>query len=119
VSPPPASGPVRSFSEVVLVAGARTRRPSAEIETGERVGTAGRSAVYDCFGCEVKRVLFKLSGERNEPWTSSKPGSLGIGVVAVFVERAPVTGEIQLLMNIDALIRKTLRPQLLRREIRR
>jgi hypothetical protein len=90
-----------------------------EIETGERVGTRGRSAVYDCFGCEVKRVLFKLSGEKKrtvdlfQAWLSRDRCS------RMFVERAPVTGEIQLLMNVDALISEDLRPQLLRREIRR
>ena len=52
-----------------------------EIDAGERVGTRGRGTVYDCLGKKSSSDL-GVSWVGNEPWTSSKPGSFGTGVVA-------------------------------------
>jgi len=89
---PPASGPVISFSEVVHGGWISYETSECQRSMLGKGSERGEEVLYTtvCLGVRVSNFrggfypgfLGGGVGKRNEPWTSSKPGSFGIGVVA-------------------------------------
>ena len=106
---PPAWGPVSSFSEVVL--GGWSSYETSECQRS-RLGKGSECGEEVLYTTDWGKEFIRSSGELG--WKRT------VGLFQawlfrdrcrrVFVKRSPVTGEVQLLVNIEVLISEDLRP---------
>lgn len=102
---PPTSGPVSSFSEVVLGGWSSYETSECQISRLGKGSVRGEEVLYTTYLGGKKRNLFKGSvGKRKRTVNVFQAWLFWDRRGCMFMERTPVSGELELLANIDVLI---------------